>query len=199
MRKLKLTAFAAIFCVCAAQSQAQASTSLSVASNYVVADTRYEVVTQDGGDVLVTQTAGIFGAYIVAFADAASIAGTLTFTITYSAADAAASVYTYAPAYQDYNFGSVSAGFSETETVDLSGLVPGNSFSIFPDYAFQGTILITSTAPASVPEPITLSLFGAGLFGLGMARRRTARPAASHDARSAAIHRDAAKPHCVPQ
>ena len=33
----------------------------------------------------------------------------------------------------------------------------------------------TSTAPAAVPEPVTLSLIGVGLLGLGIIRRRTAR------------------------
>jgi hypothetical protein len=52
---------------------------------------------------------------------------------------------------------------------------PGDSFTAvaFSDGQIIGTGTSSFTAPA--PEPFTLSLFGAGLAGLGAARRRSSR------------------------
>jgi hypothetical protein len=46
------------------------------------------------------------------------------------------------------------------------------------DVVIDQVYIIEGNPPIGVPEPTTLALFGAGLIGLGLARRRAARPAA---------------------
>jgi hypothetical protein len=53
--------------------------------------------------------------------------------------------------------------------------VPGDSSAMIMDNAYgQGLMnyAFRVDAPANVPEPLTLGLMGAGIFGMGMARRR---------------------------
>lgn len=56
------------------------------------------------------------------------------------------------------------------------GLLTGTVSSSSGDFWFKGAQLTVTTAPR-VPEPATLGLFGLGMMGVGMARRRRSQKA----------------------
>ncbi len=73
------------------------------------------------------------------------------------------------PATNNYAAGFLLLG-GNTVWLDLNGLSASAGEQTILDLNFG------STSPTNTPEPLTLSLFGAGLLGLGLGRRRQSHP-----------------------
>jgi hypothetical protein len=128
---------------------------------------------QTTGSIAQTFTANITGSYLVSWLDAGRLGtggGNQTYIVSLLDNTTASSV-------GSLTLSTVAGSNFNTESLTgLMNLVAGNSYTL----SFTGqdtqdeTALIDNVSVKQVPEPATLSLFGAGLAGLGWLRRRKA-------------------------
>jgi hypothetical protein len=130
---------------------------------------------QTTGSIAQTFTASITGSYMVSWLDAGRInyfgsAGAQTYLVSLVDNTTALTVSSLS---LNTTSGSV---FSAESLTGLLSLKAGDSYTL----TFKGqdtadeTALIDNVSVSQVPEPATLTLFGAGLAGLGWMRRRKA-------------------------